>query len=199
MLSWPSIRSVRMASIERRSSRSFRIRSNRRWPIQISEASSPTSAVRTARTMSPGASPTRAAASLLMAICNWGRPVSCSARRSVSPRTSRIARSARSASRASWSRSGPKMRTDTSAGVPPSPSSMRMPSGVVNRTATPGRGSSRSRMSASIASSGRARADRSTTSTSETVCGMGSSVRSARPVRRTTSSTSGTCRSRSST
>ena len=39
----------------------------------------------------------------------------------------------------------------------------------------------------------------STTRTSDSVCGIGSSVRSARPVRRTTSSTSGTSRSTSST
>ena len=56
-----------------------------------------------------------------------------------------------------------------------------------------------SRMSASIASRLRPRSFFSTTSTSEIVCGIGSSVRSARPVRRTTSSTSGMSRKRSST
>ena len=108
-------------------------------------------------------------------------------------------RSASSASLASSSRSGPNTRTEMSAGVPPRPSSIRMPSGVVNSTAMPGRCSSRSRMSSSIAARSRARSAFSVTSTSDSVCGIGSSVRSARPVRRTTSSISGTSRRMSST
>ena len=49
-----------------------------------------------------------------------GNPVSCSARRSVSPSTPLMSASACSASRESSSRSGPKIRTAMSAGVPPS-------------------------------------------------------------------------------
>ena len=48
-------------------------------------ASSPTSPIRTARITSPGASPTRAVASRLTAICSCGSPVSCSARKSAMP------------------------------------------------------------------------------------------------------------------
>ena len=44
------------------------------------------------------------------------------------------------------SRSGPNTRMLSSAGVPPSPSSMRMPSGVVKSAATPGTSSSASRI-----------------------------------------------------
>ncbi len=198
--SCPSMSNVRMASnVARRSSRSRTTRSNRRCPCQIWDGSSPTSPMRTALMTSPGARPTRDAASRFTAICSWGNPVSCSARRSAMPSTPRIRSSACPASRESSSRSGPKMRTDRSAGVPPNPSSMRIPSGVVNSTATPGCPSRRSRMSDSIASRLRDRSGRSTTSTSDSVCGIGSSVRSARPVRRTTSSTSGTSRKMSST
>ena len=191
--SWPSMSSVRIASkLSRRSSRSRTTRSNRRCPSQICDCSSPTRPTRTARITSPGARPTRAVASRFTAICNCGSPVSCSARKIRDARRHReSSSSACSARRDSSSRSGPKIRTDRSAGVPPRPSSIRMPSGVVNRTAIPGMPSSCSRMSASIASRSRERSGLRTTSTSETVCGIGSSVRSARPVRRTTSSTSG--------
>ena len=142
--SWPSMSSVRIASrLSRRSSRRRTTRSKRRWPCHICEPSSPTRPIRTARMTSPGVRPTRAAASRFTATCSWGRPVSCSARRSAMPSTPRISPSACPARRDSSSRSGPKMRTDRSAGVPPRPSSIRMPSGVVNSTPTPGRPSSR--------------------------------------------------------
>ena len=68
---------------------------------------------------------------------------------------------------------------------------MRMPSGVVKRTDTPGTRATASRIADSRSSSDRLRSAFRTTRTSDTVCGIGSSVRSARPVRRTTSSTSG--------
>ena len=152
-----------------------------------------------ARITSPGASPTRAAACRSTVICSCGRPVSASARRSLRPSTPDMIRSADSASFDSSSRSGPNTRTEMSAGVPPSPSSIRIPRGVVNSTAMPGKRSSRSRMSSSIAASSRSRSGFNVTSTSDSVWGIGSSVRSARPVRRTTSSTSGTERSTSST
>ena len=70
---------------------------------------------------------------------------------------------------------------------------MRMPSGVVNRIETPGtfcRALAHGRLDAPRDCG--VRSGFSTTSTSEIVWGIGSSVRSARPVRRTTSSTSGT-------
>ena len=73
--------------------------------------------IRTARITSPGASPTRADASRFTAICSCGKPVSCSARRSVSPSTPLMSASACPANRESSSRSGPKIRTEMSAGV----------------------------------------------------------------------------------
>ena len=92
------------------------------------------------------------------------------------------------------------MRTEMSAGVPPRPSSMRMPSGVVNSTDDAGDlGQRAAHLRLQLLARRGRRSGRSTTSTSESVCGIGSSVRSARPVRRTTSSTSGNLRSTSST
>ena len=175
-------------------------RSKRRWPIQISRPPrrpvrcGPRGSRRRAR------GPTRAVAARSTAMRSCGRPLSCSARRSETPRTPLMMSRARCASRASSSRSGPKMRTEMSAGVPPSPSSMRMPSGVVKSTVDARHVLQSRRACASSSSSRRRlRSSFSTTSTSEIVCGIGSSVRSARPVRRTTSSTSGNSRNRSST
>ena len=73
----------------RRSSCSRTTRSKRRWPTQTSETVSPTRPIRTARMTSPGVSPTRAAAARSTVTRSWGRPVSCSARTSSSPRTRR--------------------------------------------------------------------------------------------------------------
>ena len=148
---------------------------------------------------SPGVRPTRAVASRLTAICSCGRPVSCSARRSATPSTPRIRRfcllgetrqlveiRAEDAHRQVGRRAAQSLVDAHAQRRREQHGDARQPS-------------SRARMSASISSSARERSVLRTTSTSDTVCGIGSSVRSARPVRRTTSSTSGTSRSTSST
>ena len=67
------------------------------------------------------------------------KPVNCSARRSAMPSTPRISDSALPREARERVEIGPKDPNREIAGVPPSPSSIRIPSGVVNSTAIPGR------------------------------------------------------------
>ena len=187
------------ARSRRRSSWSRRTRSKRFCPIQTCPNSSPTRPIRTASTTSPGVSPTRAQAARSTAIRTCGRPPSFSARRSAMPRTPPMTVCAWAARRLSSSRSGPKIRTEMSAGVPPSPSSIRIPSGVVKRSGHAGNLRRPSPASPPRARRATACAPPSGRRGRRTRCAA-SDLRCARrgPVRRTTSSTSGNVRRRSS-